>query len=333
MTKVLFIGGTGRTGSTVLDRLLGSCPGWLSGGELAFFWRYGIRDGGLCACGEQITKCDVWSKALSLASGDKPVDAVRMIELRRRFWSLHLPLMVLPRFRTHRLDLLEEFPNVVERLYSSAMEVTGSRVLVDSSKDTHYSYILRERTNLDIYFLHMVRDPRAIGHSWQRIRPEKGFEGRVQMERRGIAKTSLYFSVSNIAAETLWKGCRDRYRLLRYEDFVADPAYVCQEIASFVGEDIALEGVLSGFTFQPGAGHTAWGNPNRFDHQPATIRPDNAWRSEQSSWRSHLQGTLVAPIARRYGYRTFNGTCPEKVHWSIEPNQVLGRRASKGASE
>lgn len=323
MTKVLFIGGTGRTGSTLVDRVLGSCPGWLSGGELAFFWRYGMRDGGLCSCGEPLVSCPVWAEAVRIASTDAPIDPLRMIDLRRRFWSAHLPLMLVPPLARRRLDALEDFPQAVSRLYSAALEVTGDRVLVDSSKDTHYSYVLRERSDLDIYFLHLVRDPRAIGYSWQRRRPETGFRGQEDMERRGVLKTTVYFTVSDVAAEAIWKRHTDRYRLLRYEDFVADPVGTCEQIADFVGEELDLAGVLTGHRFEPKAGHTTWGNPNRFEHSTVVIRPDDAWRAEQARWRSTLLGVLNAPIARRYGYPLRLGSRLRPVGRAFDPAVVM----------
>lgn len=320
---MLFIGGTGRTGSTLIDRILGSCPGWLSGGELAFFWRCGLRDGGLCSCGEPIAACPLWSKALAQARSDGPIDPLRMIELRHRFWSMHLPLLLVPGLGRRRLQLLEEYPDNVERLYRAALAMTGSRVLVDSSKDTHYSWILRERTDLDVYYLHLVRDPRAIGHSWRRRRRQHGFNGRDDMERRGVAKTTLYFTVSDVAAEALWRRRPDRYRLLRYEDFVADPAGVLAQIAEFVGEPLDLRNVLTDRTFEPRAGHTTWGNPNRFDQRTTVIRPDDAWRAEQPRWRSTVLALLNAPVARRYGYRIRSTSPLAPVSRSFRPSNVV----------
>lgn len=305
MAKVLFIGGTGRTGSTLVDRILGSSPNWLSGGELAFFWRFGLKDGGLCSCGEEIARCPFWSAALEIAADSSTFDPQRMIDLRKRFWSAHLPLMIFPSLSRRKLDQLEEFPRIVGRLYEAALEISGNKVLVDSSKDVHYSYLMRERSGIDLYFLHLVRDPRAIGNSWQRRRVETGFGGRSEMERRGLLKTTTYFTVSNLAAEALWRKKPDRYRLLRYEDFVEDPVSVCQQIAEFVGEDIDLRGVLEGHRFQPSSGHTTWGNPNRFENSQITIRKDDGWKSEQAHWKSFLLGLMNTPLAGRYGYRSF----------------------------
>lgn len=325
MTKVLFLGGTGRTGSTLIDRVLGSCPGWLSGGELAFFWRYGILGGGLCSCGNPVQSCPLWSESLRLAEIDQPIDPLKMVELRRRFWSIHLPLMAFDSFSRSRLAETREFPEAVSRLYSAALEISGNRILIDSSKDAHYSYLMREGSDLDIYFLHLVRDPRAVGHSWRKKKSEAGFGGRADMERRGTLKTSVYYTVSDLAAEVMWKERRDRYRLLRYEDFVSDPLRACSEISDFVGEDINLSSVLNGDIFTPSPGHVTWGNPNRFDTSPVRIKPDEAWRSEQQEWRSFLLGLLNAPVARHYGYRIGKRSKIARVGRKFDESVVMCR--------
>jgi hypothetical protein len=42
--KVVFIGGYGRSGSTLLDRVLGSIEGLVSAGELSHLWRDGCQE-------------------------------------------------------------------------------------------------------------------------------------------------------------------------------------------------------------------------------------------------------------------------------------------------
>lgn len=303
--KVLYIGGTGRTGSTLLTQFLGQVPGWFPGGELAFLWRYGLAAEGRCSCGRPLPTCPVWAEVIaSLEATAGPVDPARMIALRRRCWSVHLPLMALPGVASRLMDRLEEFPAVVEAMYRSIAAVTGCRVIVDSSKEPHYSWILRDRTDLDISFLHLVRDPRAVAHSWRRRRAETGLSGAAQMENRGPARAAVYYDVSNIAAEAIWsrdEAWSDRYRVMRYEDFVADPAASLTRIAEFIGEEVASI-PLEGSSFDIAERHMAWGNPNRFTTGTVTIRPDDAWRAGLARWAGLTMTAGSAPVARRYGY-------------------------------
>ena len=73
---------------------------------------------------------------------------------------------------------------LVEQLYRGIARSTGARLIVDSSKEPHYSWILRQATDLDVRFLHLVRDPRAVAMSWRRPRAEPGLGGAATMELR-----------------------------------------------------------------------------------------------------------------------------------------------------
>ena len=93
--KVLYIGGAGRTGSTLLERLLGQTDGVFAGGEMTFLW-YALVGDGLCSCRQRLAECPVWSKVVALALADTNLTPPDLVALRGRYWSLHLPLMVLP---------------------------------------------------------------------------------------------------------------------------------------------------------------------------------------------------------------------------------------------
>lgn len=42
--KVLYIAGWGRSGSTILDNVLGQVEGFFSGGELSYLWERGLSE-------------------------------------------------------------------------------------------------------------------------------------------------------------------------------------------------------------------------------------------------------------------------------------------------
>jgi hypothetical protein len=300
--KVLYIGGTGRTGSTVLGKLLGQFDDVFSCGELTFLWKYGLGQGGRCSCGARLANCEVWSSILRAAFGAEPPDPERMVALRRRFWSGHLPLMLLPGGGRRGLRRLEEFPQRIERLYRAIASVTGARVIVDSSKEPHYSYILREATDLPVYFLHLVRDPRAVWYSWHHRPLEQALDGRVVTEQRGSLRASLYYTVSNTAAEALWAS-HPRYRLLRYEDFIERPRDTLAAVGELLDEELPVDDVLHGRRFVVRSAHSAWGNPNRFERGMIELRPEEHWRSELTRGRRIELASLNWPWMRRYGYR------------------------------
>jgi len=222
--------------------------------------------------------------------------------LRRRFNSRHLPLMVSPSARRALLRRLGPFSAALEELYASIRRTTGSRVIVDASKEPHYSFILDSLPSLDVRFLHLVRDPRAVARSWQRDKKEIGLPGDASMERRSPPVSALYYDVSNAAAEWLWRRHPDRYLRLRYEDFVRRPGDALRAIGTFIGEELDPDMVLSGRSLRLRPTHSAWGNPNRFEHGDIPLRADTAWMATLP-WRDRAVMTaLTFPFMRRYGY-------------------------------
>src|SRR5215510_6114841 len=67
--KVLFIAGSGRSGSTLLDMLLGQIGGFHSTGELRFIWSRGIGQNQLCGCGKPFRECEFWTEVVKEAFG------------------------------------------------------------------------------------------------------------------------------------------------------------------------------------------------------------------------------------------------------------------------
>lgn len=300
--RILYIGGTGRTGSTTVDQLLGQVPGWFSGGEFAFFWSRGIGEWAVCSCGAPVRDCAVWSKVLETFDGDLDLLAARMVEARKGFWSGHMPFMVVPGFSKRRMRAMAPYLENLDQLYRSIAETEGVDVIVDSSKEPHYSYLLREGTTIPVSFILLVRDPRATGYSWMRTKREAGLGKDTYMERRSPWKSSIYYMISNIGSEMLWRRDRERFRFLRYEDFVRDPAAAMASIGAFMGEPSGAVALPEGMRLDQSKVHTAWGNPNRVGRTTIEIREDEAWKRELSTWGKFVLTVCNFPLIVRYGY-------------------------------
>src|SRR5215204_2827150 len=53
---VLYIGGHGRSGSTILAQTLGQIPGFVNVGEVWQVWYRGLRENERCGCGQPFTR-------------------------------------------------------------------------------------------------------------------------------------------------------------------------------------------------------------------------------------------------------------------------------------
>ena len=62
MVRVLFLGGLGRSGTTLLERLLGQLPGVSPLGEVVHLWQRDLVDDERCGCGDRFSACGFWQK-------------------------------------------------------------------------------------------------------------------------------------------------------------------------------------------------------------------------------------------------------------------------------
>ncbi|CAN5217669.1 sulfotransferase [soil metagenome] len=301
--KVLYIVGMGRSGSTILANSLGEVDGFFSAGEICYMWRNNLVENRLCGCGAPFRECEVWGRVLERAfGGSENVDPREMMrELSAGARTRHLPLMLSGSGRRRLADRMRPLLNNTGALYKALAEETGSRVIVDSSKEPAYGRALGMAPGIDLRVLHLVRDPRATAYSWSKKKPQPDSPDREFMVQFSPFKNSWMWDSWNGAAEALWGRDKSRYLRLRYEDFVADPRSSFGRILDLLDEDaeppLAGEGEV-----KLGVSHTVSGNPNRFQTGSVALKPDTEWMREMDHRDRGLVTALTYPMLRRYGY-------------------------------
>ncbi|HEY2055105.1 MAG TPA: sulfotransferase [Solirubrobacterales bacterium] len=301
MLKVLFIGGYGRSGSTLLDRVLGQIPGFVSVGELRHLFQEGFVENRRCGCGDPFLDCDFWQAVTRRAFGElseREVAAIAALKQRVDRWWL-LPLLGRRLGTRRQRREVDHYRRILRRLYAAIAAESGAAVLIDSSKDVSHGYALRGLDDaLDLRVLHLVRDSRAVAWSWQRRKFNPG--SGEQMDRYSLLRTSAEWSAIN-ALTRLHRPTGARYATLHYGDFAADPSGAVDDILAFLDEPERPNPIAPDRTVHLGADHTAAGNPNRFRRGAVEIRPDEEWRRAMSPAGRLLVGALTLPGLRRYG--------------------------------
>ena len=134
MTTVIVVLGSGHSGSTLLDLLLGTQPGLWSAGEVVqrpgIYRRPDAEES--CTCGRPIVDCSFWASVRAIAPPEGEAEPPR------------------------RRAALE-----------AVAAVSGAEVLVDSSKQSSYVAGLLDE-GVDARVVHLVRDARAVAHSHAR---------------------------------------------------------------------------------------------------------------------------------------------------------------------
>lgn len=311
MVRVLYLGGLGRSGTTLLERLLGELPGFCPLGEVVHMWARDVRDDERCACGRSFSDCAFWTEVGQLAFGGwRYVDVRRVQHLRALVErTRHIPRLAGLGISADQRGAVAEYADYYARVYSAAAEVSGCPVVIDSSKHAALAYCLpyAGAGAIDLRVAHIVRDSRGVAYSWTKrvTRPES--DDGDEMTRYRPARAAVLWGVHNAAFGLLPRAGVPVMRV-RYEDLLADPARTLAALSSFVGLPAADPGFLrrtaDGTRIASlGTCHSASGNPMRFTVGDVPLRRDDAWRTHLPAGQRRLVGALTAPLLAAYGYR------------------------------
>ena len=145
--RLIYIAGAGRSGSTLLARILGQLDGFVSVGEVRHLWRTGaplLASDQLCGCGRSYESCPLWGAVIPDVLGRLSTEGLD--ELQALFRSVdrirYIPWMrgVLPP-KGYR-ERLQTYSSLLSELYQSILNHAGADILVDASKDPSTLYLL-----------------------------------------------------------------------------------------------------------------------------------------------------------------------------------------------
>lgn len=304
-TRVLYVAGWGRSGSTLLSRLVSTHPDVVFVGELRDLWHRGVDEDRPCGCGATFHTCEFWSAVGERAYGGWATqDVEAMKDLRTRADRPWTPTALARGWvPPGRRDDVAAYMGMLGTVLAAIDEVTGGRTILDSSKIPSFAWLLGAVPGVDLRSVHLVRDPRGVVHSWKKSVGEDTADGQpTYMVRYSPVTAVARYDLYNLQANHLDRvGPR---MLLRYEDVVREPRRALVDVAGFAG---LTEPDLSEVTSDPpaavlGPSHSVVGNPMRMQTGAVPLRPDTAWRDGLDDTTRRLVTAATWPLLRTYGY-------------------------------
>src|SRR5262245_5883035 len=270
MTKLIYIGGYGHSGSTLLEYLMPGSPEVLACGEVASCVRAGPTYKRKCSCGRKAQKCPVWGFFCSPSSS--PVS-----------WT-HIRLL-------HALD---------------KKVAVGYSAIIDSSKTAWGSltrpFRLKRQFGSEFMLVHLVRDPTAV--CWSVLKQKNR---KADREGRSVPHYLLRciwvvvgWYLANLSSDLFGLIYPRHYVRVRYENLAREPAKILNKL---------FERLLPGAHWSAaGVGcrdnrHQLHGNKARLRHIPIEdVKEDLKWKVEMPSEYSKVVLPLSYLMRLRYGY-------------------------------
>lgn len=303
---IVYIAGSGRSGSTMLERTLGETPGFVNVGELIDLFRR-PRDGERCGCGVAFNDCPFWAGVGKRAfggwdRGDLPDIGQLQARIARQ---RRLPQLLAGKLADNGFRAgVAAYGARYRQLYRAIAAEAGAQHVVDASKWPVQALALA-RAGLDVRVVHLVRDARGVAYSLAKkhvARPHS------------LNETEVMWRNAPAGAAARWVACQGQTELLRnqgvrvtrvrYEDFVTDPRRAVKAALTELGLPPApadLSHIGQGRVWL-GRSHGLSGNPSRFHDGEMILRSDEAWREEMSRSDRALVTAIGLPFLMRYGW-------------------------------
>lgn len=296
---VVFIAGSGRSGSTLAERMLGGISGYVNVGELIDIFRRVYDGDELCGCGERFSRCAFWrevgERAFGGWSGEIVAETAGLQSQVAR--QRHIPHLLSHVQHQRFQDSLRTYQSRYAKLYQAIALTADAQVVVDASKWPAQALAL-SGAGLDLRVINVVRDVRGVAWSMNKrdlVRPH-ATGGREIMFHQGTA-----------AAGARWAVCQSEVNLLRfkgtptvrlpYEDLVTRALPAIRQTLDRLRLSVTHEELhhIGPHEADLGTSHGLSGNPSRFTAGVTPLRLDEEWRTEMPRASQALLGMIGMP--------------------------------------
>lgn len=290
--NVIYIVGVGRSGSSIIEHYLSYHFGATSLGEICYLYERSVIDNELCSCGKNADRCLYWGefiKRINQRCGEglkvckKISEIISKIEGTRKFFHIYFGF-----YKKSEIDLYKESQEIIWKYIGKK---SRGKIIIDSSKRPTRALLMSNSSFVNIFVIHLVRNPLATAFSWSRIkvRNEATIKGKSVMRRFGFIRAILMWINGNFCASTLKSILgREKYLFLNYEDFVKDPEACLQRIENKL--NIRRKYGLM-------VRHSISGNPNRMGKKkPPTLKLDDEWTKKVTFFQRYISFIICFPV-------------------------------------
>lgn len=315
---ILYIASDVRSGSTLLDNLLGNHPDISGIGEVRHIYsflhqgEYGSEVSWKCTCGKELASCPVWvqtKKNYEMNTGQPfgEFDIKIGYPQRGKLYHAWMWLSFLASRKELKRKLLDkayqpqrmvEIGQEAHAIIQGFADSVSTSIIVDSSKRASQLYaLLKAKPNwVDLKVIHLVRDGRAVLYS-KMARANQYRDSKTEFHLFPATRSWVYH---NLKIQSLLKLLppEDSIRV-RYEDLCLDPPGTLQRICA----NLRIKFHPDMLHLSREGKHNVGGSPHRYQWDPKTpIQLDTRWKDNLPLRFRFLYWLLSGPLHKYYGY-------------------------------
>ncbi len=228
LPRVVYIMGTARSGSTILEILLGNGKGVFGAGELTSIVNDGFLNNADCSCTRKTENCQIWGAVKNSMGFD--------VNQFQHFNKLQKKVDWHDGFVRQLLGLItrgdaKKYADFNSKMLAIVKTVSGADIVVDSSKYAGRALALRSYANLDVTVVCLTRSPKGLMSSFQK-------ENKDEQRPKSAFKTLAYYLVTMTSLRIASWRLSGKTVEVKYEDLLLNPISVLKRIETFCRIDL-----------------------------------------------------------------------------------------------
>lgn len=277
MINICYIIGVGRSGSTILEAVMGSLDQGTAIGESIT----GLRNFKTkCSCRLPIKKCKFWSKIIYKIFENNYEEFMDQVNRAIRFYNFY-PMILLYKFRLK----FEFLKNTYSRFYLEVAKAKTVNFIFDSSKSPSLVSLFLYSNKKNQKAIHLVRNLRGVMSSHEKDY-NKGhrfrfLNGKIYIKNKYLRLiiVALEWNIYNLNCLLMKFIFKKQIKTIRYENFSKFPEETFNnEILPFLG----LNYQIKFEELQLNIDHQMAGNPTRFKTEKFKIYFNESYKESQN---------------------------------------------------
>lgn len=224
MKKLIYIAGSGKSGSTLLDIILGDSENAFSIGELNFLFREGLIENEYCTCKLIVKDCEIWQKVL-LNWNKKATMSQSEYRKTQVFYESKKQIFKLLKEIKNPSNNFTIFLEDTKILYEEISMVTEKEILVDSSKSVARAIILNKIYPSDkLVVVHLIKRFSHVLNSNKKI-VKKDIKSGVEFSReeRSIFYVFYFLKIWLLENLILFGFLNKKRIVVPFENYINNP--------------------------------------------------------------------------------------------------------------
>lgn len=290
--KIIYILSTGRSGSTILDMLIGSSEKVWTLGEVLLLNFEVQKNETPCGCNEPVSQCEFWTPFILQNTQNGLLNRIckfRDSEGRGKLLRFKYLKFILGKKKLD-LEKHKDYFSANKQLYTyaykEANKIKETHYLVDCSKDLYRLLLLQSSGLFDIKVIHLTKS--VSNFTYSLTKPDFGFLNTIRTSAKWLVQNYLMLKICNRFIE--------KSIHIKYVDLVKNPKSTIKSIS----EKLDLNLTLKNTNFRSQINHGIAGNMSRFKTDKIIVQFD--YKEKLPKSKLTLSKIIASPIIKTLEY-------------------------------